>query len=318
MIASMGPFAPSRRLWATRAVRRCPPGLPRHEVLALVVLIPHASRLRYFALDASIDEAALVDPVEHRAHRWRGHPVVVPEHDLATLGRHLEPTVVPLFRVDDRRALGEGRQRYRLRELLEHGRKSAHRPREKLANVAVTPVAEFRLDDFEELRARLDRKPRVIRELVRVDRPRSDRLGHDAATASLAQALEESHDARAPDLRYEAFLRGFPDGRGDVAPRPVQFAEEGRPVRRGAVQPAAGLDVRRKAFDEPAIRELAQRAAHVHDPEGRLLGELARHLRFRGQGRQHLLAVAARHHEAEVQPDMASRLHWQLARSGTI
>src|SRR2546426_209246 len=213
---------------------------------------------------------------------------------------------------------GEGRQRNRLRELLEHGRKSAHRPREKLANVAVTPVAEFRLDDFEELRARLDRKPRVIRELVRVDRPRSDRLGHDAATASLAQVLEESHDARAPDLRYEAFLRGFPDGRGDVAPRPVQFAEEGRPVRREAVQPAAGLDVRRKAFDEPAIRELAQRAAHVHDPEGRLLGELARHLRFRGQGRQHLLAVAARHHEAEVQPDMASRLHWQLARSGTI
>src|SRR5256885_15840707 len=89
----MRTFAPSHRPSATRAARRCPPGLPLHEVLAVVVLIPHASRLRYFALDASIDETALVDPVEHRAHRRRGHPVEVPEDDLATLGRHLEPTV---------------------------------------------------------------------------------------------------------------------------------------------------------------------------------------------------------------------------------
>src|SRR5437870_12017971 len=83
----MRTFAPSHRPSATRAARRCPPGLPLHEVLAVVVLIPHASRLRYFALDASIDETALVDPVEHRAHRRRGHPVEVPEDDLATLGQ---------------------------------------------------------------------------------------------------------------------------------------------------------------------------------------------------------------------------------------
>src|SRR5437899_11495314 len=95
----MHTFAPSRRPSATRAVRRYPRGLPLHEVLAVVVLIPHASRLRYFALDASIDEAALVDPVEHRAHRRRGHPVVVPDHDLATHGSHLETTHVPLFRI---------------------------------------------------------------------------------------------------------------------------------------------------------------------------------------------------------------------------
>src|SRR5438128_6302251 len=107
----MRTFALSHRPSETRAARRCPPGLPLHEVLAVVVLIPHASRLRYFALDASIDEAALVDPVEHRAHRRRGHPVVVPEHDLATLGRHLEPTVVPLFRIDYRRSPRQGRQR---------------------------------------------------------------------------------------------------------------------------------------------------------------------------------------------------------------
>src|SRR6059036_2427037 len=135
----MRTFARSHRPSATRAARRCPPGLPLHEVLAVVVLIPHASRLRYFALDAPIRKAAFVDPVEHRAHRRRGHPVEVPEHDLATLGRHLEPTVAPFFRVDDRRALGERGQWNRLRELLEHGRKGAHRPGEKLANVAVTP-----------------------------------------------------------------------------------------------------------------------------------------------------------------------------------
>src|SRR5467141_1775760 len=107
--------ARSHRPSATRAARRRPRGLPLHEVLAVVVLIPHASRLRYFALDASIDEAALVDPMEHRAHRRRGHPVVMPEHDLAALGLDLEPTVVPLFRVDDWRALGEGSQWNRLR-----------------------------------------------------------------------------------------------------------------------------------------------------------------------------------------------------------
>src|SRR5436309_754519 len=233
----MRTFARSHRRSATRAARRCPPGLPLHKVLAVVVLIPHASRLRYFALDAPIRKAAFVDPVEHRAHRRRGHPVEVPEHDLAALGRHLEPTVVPLFRVDDRRALRQGSQGNRLRELLQHGRKRTHRSGEELPDVAVTPVAEFRLDDFEELRARLDRKPRVFRELVRIDRPRSDRLGHDAATARLPQVLQESHDARAPDLRHEPFLGGLSGGRGDVAPRPVQFAEEGRPVRREAVQP---------------------------------------------------------------------------------
>src|SRR5437870_13342828 len=135
--------APSHRPSATRAARRYPRGLPLHEVLAVVVLIPHASRLRYFALDASIDEAALVDPVEHRAHRRRGHPIVVAEHDLVALGRHLEPTVVPFFRVDDRRALGEGGQRNRLRELLEHGRKGAHGPGEKLPDVSVASVPEL-------------------------------------------------------------------------------------------------------------------------------------------------------------------------------
>src|SRR5207245_2181509 len=141
----MRTFAPWHRPSGTPAARRCPPGLPLHEVLAVVVLVPHASRLRYFALDASIDEPAFVDSVEHRAHRRRGHPVVMPEHDLATLGRDLEPTVVPLFRVDDRRALGEGSQRNRLRELLEHGRKGAHRPGEKLPDVSVAAVPELRL-----------------------------------------------------------------------------------------------------------------------------------------------------------------------------
>src|SRR5207247_6233791 len=97
----MRTFARSHRRSATRAARRCPPGLPLHKVLAVVVLIPHASRLRYFALDAPIRKAAFVDPVEHRAHRRRGHPIEVREHDLAALGGHLEPTVVPLFRVDD-------------------------------------------------------------------------------------------------------------------------------------------------------------------------------------------------------------------------
>src|SRR2546427_13195810 len=95
----------------------------------------------------------------------------------------------------------------------------------------------------------------------------------------------------------------------DVSPGAVELGEERRTVRREAVQAAAGLDLRREAFDQPAIRELPQRAAHVDDPEIRLGGELARDLRLRGQGREDFLAVTARNHEAEVGPDVTPRLH---------
>src|SRR5256885_6316610 len=133
----------SRRSCA-RSSRRGPNrSLPFHSVLAVVGTDPHALRLRDLALHAAIDEPALVDPMEHRAHRRRGHPVVVPEHDLAALRRDLEPAVVPFLRVDDWRALGECRQRDRLGQLLAHGREGAHRLREELPNGSIAAVPKF-------------------------------------------------------------------------------------------------------------------------------------------------------------------------------
>src|SRR5437870_10791600 len=100
--------------------------------------------------------------------------------------------------------------------------------------------------------------------------------------------------------------------RRDITPGAVELGEEGRSVRREAIQAPAGLDLRREAFDQPATRELAPRAAHMDDPEICFIRELTGALRLWGQGREDPFPVAARHHAAEVGPDVASRLHSRL------
>src|SRR6266702_6489570 len=94
---------------------------------------------------------------------------------LAALRLHLEPTVVPFLRVHDGRTLHQRRERDRLRELLAYGGEGAHRIGEEPPHEAVAAVPELRLEKGEELGARVDGDPRVLREPVRIDGPGGDR-----------------------------------------------------------------------------------------------------------------------------------------------
>src|SRR3989454_3591773 len=229
--------------------------LPFHPVLAVVGAVPHALRLRDLALDPAIGEAALVDPVEHRAHGRGGHPVVMPEDELAPLRRDLESTVIPFFRVHDWRALAERRERDRLRQVLPHGGEGAHRLGEELPDVPVAPVPELRLDDFEELRARVDGEPGVLGELVRVDGPPGDRVGYDPASARLTEVLEEPQDARTPDFRDEPFLVRLPDRRRDIPAGATSISPEGGPPPGGTLQGPPGPHLWGEAFAPPPLGE---------------------------------------------------------------
>src|SRR5207249_611758 len=62
------------------------------------------------AIDAAPAEDALIDPVEHGAHRGCWHPIEVAEDRPPWTRLDLEPTEIPLLGVDDGRPLGQGRQ----------------------------------------------------------------------------------------------------------------------------------------------------------------------------------------------------------------
>src|SRR3989442_1607677 len=108
---------------------------------------------------ASPVKDALVDPMEHSAHRGRRHPVEVTEVGGPRGCLDLETTEVPLLRIYDGGPLGQGAQGHPTGELPSNRREGRGRRGEHRADECIAPIPESSLHQLEEFGAGVDGDP---------------------------------------------------------------------------------------------------------------------------------------------------------------
>src|SRR3989442_350006 len=227
------------------------------NIACLYANLPATPDLPHLAIDASPVKDALVNPVEHGAHRGRRHPVEVTEVGAPRGCLDLETTEVPLLRIYDGGPLGQGAQGHPAGELPSNRRERRGRRGEHRADERVAPVPESRLHQLEEFGARVDRDPGVFGDLPRVDRPRSDGSVKGLLALRIPESRENPEDAGASDLRDEPDVRGPARRyRNEPTVRAVEVCEQRGPRFGDAVDPAPSLRLGVEAIDEPAPSHL--------------------------------------------------------------